>query len=128
MGKSDSYLDPPDPPEDPSIAILEEIDQELARQQQLAKDSGEGSAFDQKNLRNDWVAYVVAYLGRASHKVFRNQREKCDYRENLIKAGALIVAAIRAHDLNWTDIAEEVSKRSLDAPGAMIEDTPDFIV
>ena len=47
---------------------------------------------------NDWIAYTLAYLGRASEGVYRNQKEQQDYRANLVKAGGLIVSALVAYD------------------------------
>ena len=40
----------------------------------------------------------TAYIGRAAQRCYRNEREGQDYRTNLIKAAALIVAALEAHD------------------------------
>jgi hypothetical protein len=59
---------------------------------------GNTDATDPVNTPNDWIVFAVAYLGRAGQGVYRNQREGCDYRENLVKAAALLVAAIEAHD------------------------------
>lgn len=84
-------------PEDPSIGVIEDILDERERQKKLAL-GGDTNKFDQTNTRNDWIAYVNAYTGRAAQKVFRNDREKCDFRENMVKAAAVIVAAIEAHD------------------------------
>jgi len=39
---------------------------------------------------------AVAYLGRVPQTVLRNQREACDPVMNLVKAAAVIVAAIEA--------------------------------
>lgn len=80
--------------------VLEEIKSERERQKQLAH-GGDTDAFDKSNTRNDWIAYINAYTGRAAQKVFRNEREKCTFRENMVKAGALIVAAIEAHDAGF---------------------------
>jgi hypothetical protein len=84
-----------------SDAILDQILAERVRQHDLAH-GGDTNGFDMSNSRNDWIAYVTAYIGRAAAKVSRNEREKCDYRDNLVKAGALIVAAIEAHDKGWS--------------------------
>lgn len=45
---------------------------------------------DAKNTRNDWIAYALAYIGRASEKVLRNDD---DPREMLVKAAGLLVEA-----------------------------------
>ena len=46
---------------------------------------------DQTNTTNDFIAYTLAYLGRAAVGAYRNTG---DEREMLIKAGGLIVSAI----------------------------------
>lgn len=54
--------------------------------------------FDEDNSRNDFIAIAIAYLGRAADRVPRNDVEGCDYRENLVKAGGIILGAIIAYD------------------------------
>lgn len=54
--------------------------------------------FDKTNTVNDYIAYVTAYLGRAADKVLRNEKEGHDQRKMLVKAGALVVAAINKID------------------------------
>lgn len=49
---------------------------------------------------NDWVAFITAYLGRAARGVHRNEKEGQQYRDNLVKAGGLILSAIVAYDRN----------------------------
>lgn len=77
--------------------ILEQIKAERVRQKELAH-GGDTDSFDKTNTCNDWIAYINAYLGRAARRVLRNDREGQGYRENMIKAGALIVAALEAYD------------------------------
>jgi hypothetical protein len=77
--------------------VLDEIVAERQRQKDLAF-NGNTDDFDKTNSRNDWIAYVNAYIGRAAEKVFRNERERCNYRENMVKAAAIIVAALEAED------------------------------
>lgn len=103
MSKFDSYFDPPEPHEDPSIAIMEAIGEEVSRQHKAAF-NGNTANHDQTNSENDFIAIVLAYLGRASRKVFRNDREACGYRENMIKAAATIVSALCAE--SFRDSAE----------------------
>lgn len=55
-------------------------------------------AIESSNTINDFVAYVSAYVGRASTKVLRNEREGVTSRDMFVKAGALCVAAIEAID------------------------------
>lgn len=77
--------------------VLDEVAAERRRQQELAH-GGDTEEFDKGNSQNDWIAYINAYTGRAAQKVFRNEREGQTFRENMIKAAALAVAAIEAHD------------------------------
>lgn len=81
----------------PLFSALTSVINELVRQQDLAI-GGDTESFDAANNRNDWVAYVSAYVGRAADKCLRNEREDCDFRENMVKTAALAIAAIRAHD------------------------------
>ena len=55
----------------------------------------------------DWIAYVSAYIGRASRKVLRNDVENQQFRENMVKAAALCVAAIEAYDKGYLEDIEE---------------------
>jgi len=64
--------------------ILQMIEGERERQIKLAH-GGDTDGFDKGNSRNDWIAYIIAYAGRASEKVFRNEREGCDFKEYMIK-------------------------------------------
>lgn len=83
-----------------TLRILDELAKERQRQIDLSH-GGDTDAFDKTNTANDWIAYINAYTGRAAAKVLRNEREKQTFRENLIKAGALVVAAIEAHDKGY---------------------------
>lgn len=76
---------------------IDAIRAERVRQQGLAL-GGNTRSHDTTNSRNDWIAIILSYLGRASQRVFRNEQEQCDYRQNLIKAAALIVAALEADE------------------------------
>lgn len=69
------------------------IKAEIKRQTELpnAKDIAQTKA---TNSRNDRIAIALAYLGRASEKVHRNEREGCDVKDNLVKAAAVICEAI----------------------------------
>lgn len=69
-------------------SILKEIEEEV-----LKAKSKLPEGFENENSRNDFIAYAIAYLGRASEKVFRN---KDDPREMLVKAAGLIVSAIES--------------------------------
>lgn len=80
--------------------ILQQVKVERERQKSLefAEDT---ESFDRTNSMNDWVAYLVAYAGRAAEKVFRNKREGQDFRSNMVKTAALAVAAIEAYDKGY---------------------------
>lgn len=71
--------------------ILQEVHHERSHQP--------ANFLDQGHLRNDWVALIAAYNGRAGAKVVRNQKE--DFRACMVKVAALAVAAIEAHDKGW---------------------------
>lgn len=77
--------------------ILGEIRTERKRQKELAF-AGDTDSFDRTNSRNDWIAYICAYAGRAGEKVIRNKREGQDFRSNMVKVAALALAALEAHD------------------------------
>ena len=80
--------------------VIEDILKERDRQISLAH-GGDTEKFDKGNTKNDWIAYVNAYIGRAAEKVFRNEKEGQTFRENMVKAAALCVAAIEAHDKDY---------------------------
>lgn len=58
------------------------------------------SKLDEINTRNDFVSYIVAYAGRAAN-CGRNQDPTLDFREMMVKVGALSLAAIEAYDRNF---------------------------
>jgi len=82
------------------MLIDDQILVERKRQGTLAI-GGDTDAFDRTNTQNDWVAYIVAYAGRAAQKVKRNERENQSFRDNIIKVAALCQAALEAHDKGW---------------------------
>ena len=82
------------------MTIIQEIEIERQRQKGLAM-GGDTDEFDKGNSKNDWIAYINAYSGRAAEKVFKNERENQSFRENMIKVAALAVAAIEASDKDW---------------------------
>lgn len=71
---------------------LDDVVKERNRQEDLFDE------FDKTNTRNDWIAYISAYAGRASDKVLKNNRENQDFRDNMKKVAALAIAAMDAHD------------------------------
>lgn len=82
------------------MTVIDDILAERQRQKNLAH-GGDTEEFDKGNSCNDWIAYVNAYIGRAAQKVFRNRRESQDFRENMVKAAAICLAAIEAHDKGY---------------------------
>jgi len=68
-----------------SETIFDEIIKECARAGKMW-----GSDFDDNNTLNDWITYVVMYLGKAAyHGATPNEVHK-----NLIKAAGLLISAI----------------------------------
>jgi hypothetical protein len=55
-----------------------------------------GTAFDDKNTLNDWVAYAVIYLGQAA----RMKAPPDEQRKGILKAATLLVGGIEAFDRN----------------------------
>ena len=81
--------------------VVDDILAERERQVALAH-GGNTEAFDKSNSKNDWISYVAAYTGRAAEKVLRNEREGQHFRENMVKAAAIILASLEAHDKGYT--------------------------
>jgi len=77
--------------------ILKAFENERHRQDVLAF-AGSTPDFDATCTPNDWVGFITAYAGRAVDRMPRNIREGATFRENMIKVGALALAAIEAHD------------------------------
>jgi len=79
-----------------SKQAIDLIIKERYRQLVLAH-GGDTEEFDRGNSQNNWIAYINAYIGRAAQKVTRNERDGQTFRNNMIKAGALCVAALEAN-------------------------------
>lgn len=77
------------------VAVLDALDRE--RERQIAM--GYTPAHDDLHSNpHEWAAYILAYLGRAVHPYSQE-----GWRDNLVKAGALIVAALeQAERMAWT--------------------------
>jgi hypothetical protein len=72
--------------------ILAKVKQERLRQQSLP-----GSEYDLTYSSNDWIAIVIHYLAQdVNRKGIKPEREV--FRDNLIKAAAIIVAALEHED------------------------------
>lgn len=72
--------------------ILGEISAERDRQFNLP-----GSEFDQLHSMNDWIAIAAQYLTRCADKKHTRSDRK-EQRDSLIKAAAVIVAAVEHLD------------------------------
>ena len=66
--------------------IIARINTERDRQISLAH-GGDTNEFDKDNSKNDWVAYITAYAGRAADKISRNVKEGCN---EFIQIGSLL--------------------------------------
>ena len=66
-----------------------------------AKQVDQFEEFDKGNSKNDWIAYLNAYSGRAADKVYRNEREGHEFRAMMVKTAALALAAVEAHDKGY---------------------------
>jgi len=80
-------------------SILRAIREERERQVNKCRHGGDTELFDKSNSQNDWVAYIIAYLGRASAKCSRNKKEGQTFRLNMIKVAALALAALESYEL-----------------------------
>lgn len=80
--------------------LLERIKQERDRQKSLP-----GSEFDSKNAVNDWIAIAGHYLNEPAKRKGPTSHwggvssSQADFEDSLIKAAAVIVAALEHSDL-----------------------------
>lgn len=72
------------------MKAFEEIKSEIKNRKQADRIS----TIHKSNSRNDNISVAIAYLGRASENVLRNDAEGLDSREMLIKAAAVICEEI----------------------------------
>ena len=77
--------------------IIQEITDERQRQKDLSF-GGDTDNFDTTNGQGDWVSFICAYAGRAPVRVYRNKREGQNFRDCMLKVGALAIAAVEAYD------------------------------
>ena len=75
--------------------VLCEVFTERKRQQQLW-----GNEFDDKNTANDWAAYISNYINAGAYSGRQNQYTPKRFREHLLKAATLCIAAVEAIDRN----------------------------
>jgi hypothetical protein len=73
------------------MSILEDITAERAYQEKSW-----GTAFDDRNTLNDWVAYAAIYLGRAASM----KATPAEQREGILKTATILIAAVEAFDRN----------------------------
>lgn len=66
--------------------VIREIQEEIRRSSTLW-----GENFDDKNSANDWVSYVIVYLGQAVRLPWYKER----FCENMIKAAGLCISALK---------------------------------
>lgn len=79
---------------------LEKVIEDVIEERMRQKTTGNAD-IDSSNTRNDWIAFINAYIGRSAARCFRNKREGQEFRANMVKAAALCVAAIEAHDKGY---------------------------
>jgi hypothetical protein len=79
------------------MSVQDKVVADILAERQKAVEANKG-ALDSVSTANDWIAFVTAYLGRAAEGVYRNEREGQTFRENMVKAGGLIVSALVAYD------------------------------
>lgn len=53
---------------------------------------------DEENSVFDWVAFINAYTGRAVESCWKDNSDPAVFRESMIKAAALCVAAVESLD------------------------------
>jgi hypothetical protein len=80
--------------------ILERIKSERERQLDLP-----GSELDANNTVNDWIAIAGYYLSQEARRATTIQTRQSDFESELIKAAAVIVAALE-HSENMKDKGE----------------------
>jgi len=64
--------------------------------ERVYQDNKWGTAFDDKNTVNDWAAYTNLYIGRATTMGATKEEQ----RKGLLKAAAILVAALESFDRN----------------------------
>lgn len=75
--------------------VTELLIAERARQQKLW-----GNEFDDKNTANDWAAYISNYVNAGAYLGRQDKYSPERFREHLVKAATLCIAAIEAIDRN----------------------------
>jgi len=73
--------------------IIESIINERLRQLELP-----GSEFDARHSENDWIAIASKYLSESAARKHQ-KTNTAHYRDNLVKAAAVIVAALEHQEI-----------------------------
>jgi hypothetical protein len=63
---------------------MEEFIEELKKERKYSEEKW-GDEFNKKNTANDWVNYIVVYLGQASHMPWDEER----FKQNMLKVANL---------------------------------------
>lgn len=75
--------------------IAKEVQQERDRQFRLW-----GDDFDKKNTPNDWAAYIINYVAKATYAGRDEEFTSEQFRENMMKVAALAQGAVLMIDLH----------------------------
>ncbi len=81
--------------------ITKLVEEERNRQKALSH-GGDTDNFDKTLSANDFLSLTMSYLGRAAQKSFRNEREKQNYQDNIVKAITLLYASLENQETSLT--------------------------
>jgi hypothetical protein len=81
--------------------VLSEVQEERRRQDEMFG----GAAYDDLHSREDWLLRIDHYVNSAN---FATQSPAKDYRRELLKTAAVIVAAIESYDRQNQTTGEEI--------------------
>jgi hypothetical protein len=92
-------------------AILAEV--MAARQRQIDKaHGGDTDRFDMDNTRNDWIAFITCYAGKAADRVFQNDNSAENFRARMLNVAALAMAAVEAVDVGYSAAGSQMPAAS----------------
>ena len=77
------------------MSVREKIYNEIITEREY-QDNKWGTAFDDKNTANDWVAYLVCYLGKAVTLPW----DRAIFRQMVLKVAALCFATLETLERN----------------------------
>lgn len=72
--------------------------QEIARRRMEQDARHGGASHDDKHTSAEWLAIVARYMGRASDASPLFMKNPAAYRQALVDAASVLVAAIESHD------------------------------